>query len=427
MARQHALTLVTPVAAGRYDELNSKLMKMRADLSAGAFKEFEKIDTLHYARYVLLDEKHKFSNGKTQLVFSSDYDGSEDEHLTMIATKCADHLDQLYSLCEGYPAPGERTPATREKYLKKWSKKDAAFYIGAPGRTLKQIKQESRLRDYIWDFLNKGKWEGKTAKEVHETVRQHVFEQPEFGWAREQVQLSQVKWWNFVLLIGVSASLFWLIKWLLPAIVLAAVLWVVVLHFFFEKRDKPLGLTPSQLDPEHIRIMEEYEDFHNQNQFTQIIPMKGGWFRLMTIRLVLLYGKFRIKNEFVKGELMGIPTIHFARWVMLDNNKQVLLFSNFDGSWQQYLGDFIDKSGWGLTGIFSNTENFPVSRYLFWGGAYDEEHFLAWSRYYQIPSQIWYCAYPHLSIKNVNTNSIIRHELISNLNEEQAKTFLNRF
>jgi len=112
---------------------------------------------------------------------------------------------------------------------------------------------------------------------------------------------------------------------------------------------------------------------------------------------------------------------------MLDNDKQVIFFSNFDGSWQQYLGDFIDKSGWGLSGIFSNTANFPRTRYLFWGGAYDEEHFLAWARYTQITTHVWYTAYPHLSIKNVTTNSIIRHELMRDLNEAQAQTFLNRF
>ena len=126
---------------------------------------------------------------------------------------------------------------------------------------------------------------------------------------------------------------------------------------------------------------------------------------------------------------MGIPTIHFARWVILDGGRQVLFFSNFDGSWQQYLGDFIDKSGWGLTAIFSNTADFPRSRYLFWGGAYDEEHFLAWARHTQVPTQVWYSAYPQLSIKNVNTNSAIRHrELIKkDLDEQQAQTFLNRF
>jgi len=110
----------------------------------------------------------------------------------------------------------------------------------------------------------------------------------------------------------------------------------------------------------------------------------------------------------------------------MDGQKRMLFFSNFDGSWQQYLGDFIDKSGWGLTGIWSNTENFPRTRFLFTGGAYDEEHFLAWSRYYQIPTAVWYCAYPHLSIKNVMNNTFIRNELSLNANEKQAQQFLNR-
>ena len=121
---------------------------------------------------------------------------------------------------------------------------------------------------------------------------------------------------------------------------------------------------------------------------------------------------------------MGIPTIHFARWVLFDDNKRVLFFSNFDGSWQQYLGDFIDQSGWGLTGIFSNTKVFPKTKFLLTGGAYDEEHFLAWSRDSELPTQIWYSAYPSLSIKNVNNNSRIRSKLFQNLSEKQAKEFL---
>ena len=98
-------------------------------------------------------------------------------------------------------------------------------------------------------------------------------------------------------------------------------------------------------------------------------------------------------NVFVHGKLLNIPTIHFARWVLFDNNKHVLFFSNFDGNWQQYLGDFIDQSGWGLSGIFSNTVNFPKTRFMITGGAYDEEHFLAWSRSTQVPTQVWYSPY----------------------------------
>src|SRR3954469_11785754 len=121
MAKQGALTLVTPVIPGRRDELDNKLMKIRANHAAGAFKEFEKIDTLHYARFVLLEDK--LSNAKTNLVFSSDYDGTEDEHLAIIAERCADLIDELYGCCEGYLTLGERNTNNRKRYLKKWSVK----------------------------------------------------------------------------------------------------------------------------------------------------------------------------------------------------------------------------------------------------------------------------------------------------------------
>jgi hypothetical protein len=155
--------------------------------------------------------------------------------------------------------------------------------------------------------------------------------------------------------------------------------------------------------------------------------MKPGMMRLVTLQGLMLFAKALVKNLFVKGKLMGIPTIHFARWIMMDDNKHMLFFSNFDGSWQQYLGDFIDKSGWGLTGIWSNTVNFPKTNYLFTGGAYDAEHFLAWSRYYQIPTAVWYCAYPNLSIKNVMNNTYIRNELTDSPSEQTSAKFLKRF
>ncbi len=425
MMKQSALTLVTPVIPSKHDELDGILMKMRADHAAGMLGEFEKVGTMHYGRFVLLEGK--LSDAQTHLVFSSDYDGEESEHIRLICEVCPGMIDKLYSCCEGYPAPAERNTDSRAKYLRRWAYKDAAFYVGARGRSLKQIKQESELRDHIWEYLRVNNWEGKTAQEAHRIVRQHVLGQPEFSWVKEKISLPVLKWWNFALVFIIIGLALWL-SWIAVAAVVVFLLgWLVVLHHVYEKSDKRQDIKPSNIDDSFITNLEGYEDFQNQNQFTQIIPMKGGFMRRLTIHAVLLYGKFRILNEFVKGELMGIPTIHFARWVMLDGGKQVLFFSNFDGSWQQYLGDFIDKSGWGLTAIFSNTENFPKTRYLFWGGAYDEEHFLAWSRYYQIPTHVWYCAYPKLSIKNVNTNSIIRSELIRDLSEQEAQTFLNRF
>jgi hypothetical protein len=420
MTRQNPLTLVTPVKNGEHDNLDALLMKIRRELLNGLPQEFENLNTIHYARWILLEPKD--ADGKIQndvgvrLVFSSDFDGDESEHLTDISTKCARFIDEMYSYCEEYPASTERTPESRKNYLSRWRVKPSAFFAGAPGRTLPQIRQESELRNHIWNFIKSGNWNNKSVNEIHNAIKENVLATPGFEWAKEPTRIPAVRWLGMVFL-----GLILLI--LLPFIII----WVLIINFFLEPGDKPLGLTPSQVDGAHIKKLEEYEDLENQNQFTQVLIMKPGKMRLITLLGLMLFAKALIKNLFVNGKLMGIPTIHFARWVMIDNQKRMLFFSNFDGSWQQYLGDFIDKSGWGLTGIWSNTQKFPRTKFLFAAGAYDEEHFLAWSRYFQIPTSVWYCAYPHLSIKNVINNSYIRNELFRELNEKQAQQFLKRF
>ena len=153
--------------------------------------------------------------------------------------------------------------------------------------------------------------------------------------------------------------------------------------------------------------------------------MKPGRARLFTLGAFFLITRLLIRWLFVKGTLMGIPTIHFARWVQLDD-KRLLFFSNFDGSWTQYLGDFIDKSGWGLNAIFGNTRLFPRIWFLFFRGAYDEMHFLGWSRSTQIPTQVWYTASVDQSIQNIDDNTLIRNALSRDLGERQAQQFLSR-
>jgi hypothetical protein len=420
MTHQHPLTLVTPVREGEHDNLHALLMQMRRDVQAGISQSFETLGTIHYARWILLEPKdadgHPETDVGVRLVFSSNYDGEEDEHLTGLATLCASFIDQLYGHCEGYPSPASRTTANRKEYLSRWRVKESAFFVGAPGRTLPQIRQENELRNYVWSRINGGNWKDLSAREIHQTLKQDVLGKPNFQWARQSITIPGIRWLGMVLL-----GLILLV--LLPLIVI----WILLLHFLYERTDEPLGLTPSQVSGSHVKELEEYEDLANQNQFTQVLIMKPGKMRLITLKGLMLFAKALIGCLFVNGKLMGIPTIHFARWVMIDDQKRMLFFSNFDGSWQQYLGDFIDKSGWGLTGIWSNTMKFPRTKFLFTGGAYDEEHFLAWSRYFQIPTAVWYCAYPHLSIKNVINNSYIRNELFRDLDEEGARQFLQRF
>lgn len=420
MISQNPLTLLTPVRTDCIEKLNEILEKFKVGLNAGLNERFNQLGTLHYARWFILREdsfrdKTAFHIPE-RLVFSSNFDGSVEEQVIGLVTVFPEYFDELYECCEGYPEVAARNTESRKNYLMQWKVNANAFYVGAPGRSLQQIKQEDRLKNFIWNFINQHKWDGTTAVQIQKAIQQEVDKNPEFEWSKKQAPEKKINWPGMILM-----SLIILI--LLPVIII----WILILHFFYERRDTNCVDKRSQLNDDLVRRLEAYEDLFNQNQFTQVLVMKPGKVRLITVLALMLFARTLISNFFVKGKLMGIPTIHFARWVLIDDNKHMMFFSNFDGSWQQYLGDFIDKSGWGLTGIFSNTVNFPKTNFLFTGGAYDEEHFLAWSRGTQILTQVWYSAYHHLSIKNIVNNTLIRNELRKNLSEKQAQLFLKRF
>lgn len=424
MPSQHPITLVTPIAEGRLTDLRAKLRHIKAELSAEEEKArqriftrqpFETIGTIHYCRWLIIDEdipKGTSSLGDMpKLVFSSNFDGSVEDQLRGLCTDAGHFIDHIYAHCEGYPANPD--PEARYQYLNRWMIKPSAFYQGSRNRTVRQIRQESRLRNFIRDFLDQRNWDNNTSVTVHREIREAVLAQPEFAWVKDPITIPRVNWPGMVL-VGIVLLL------LLPLIIT----WILIIEFRYERRDSYFTLKRSQLDEAKIKTLEEYEDLEPQNQFSQLVTMKDGAMRLATYQAMMAFARVLIQLLFVKGKLMGIPTIHFARWVLFDNKKRVLFFSNFDGSWQQYLGDFIDQSGWGLTGIFSNTKNFPKAKFLLMGGAYDEERFLAWSRSTEVQTLLWYSAYPHLSIKNVNNNTRIRHLLVQDLSETEATQFL---
>lgn len=415
---ENPITIIAPVIPDQLDNLRRELHAVREKLIQNKHLEFENIGTIHYARWLIIDSDNQEGNPENQgpkLVFSSNFDGTANDQIRDLSTQAAELFDQIYQACEGYPKPGNRNPVSRIEYLSAHSVKAASFYRGSPNRSLKQIRNESRLRNFMRDTLDAENYQNLSAKQIQKALQAAVNAKPEFAWAKDETALPKVNWFGMVV-TGIVLLI------LSPLIILL----ILVIQFFYERKDTYFTLKRNEINDNKIEVLESYEDLEHQNQFSQLVVMKPGMMRLFTFKLLMTFSKVLIKFLFVEGQLMGIPTIHFARWVLFDNNKRVLFFSNFDGSWQQYLGDFIDKSGWGLTGIFSNTTNFPKTRFLFTGGAYDEEHFLAWSRFTEIQTQVWYNAYPKLSIKNVNNNSYLRHMLYKDLSEHKAHEFLKR-
>ena len=124
---------------------------------------------------------------------------------------------------------------------------------------------------------------------------------------------------------------------------------------------------------------------------------------------------------------MGIPSIHFAHWSLIDDGRRLLFLSNYGGSWGNYLDDFIDKASTGLSGIWSNTTDFPPTRFLVLDGSRDGPRFKSFARSKQSATRVWYSTYPDLTVQNIDHNSAMREDLFTPLDETAVRSWLHRF
>ncbi|MEO6397709.1 MAG: hypothetical protein ABIP13_04510, partial [Tepidiformaceae bacterium] len=125
-----------------------------------------------------------------------------------------------------------------------------------------------------------------------------------------------------------------------------------------------------------------------------------------------------------RGVLTGVKSIHAARWVFLDDYHQMVFSSNYDGSLENYMDDFIDKVSWGLNAVFSNGVGYPRTNWLVRNGATDEQAFKSYIRTKQRVSEVWYTAYGDLTTLNIANNARIRAGLHGQLTEAAAATWL---
>jgi hypothetical protein len=181
------------------------------------------------------------------------------------------------------------------------------------------------------------------------------------------------------------------------------------------------------------RELADFEDQVTQNQLTHIVEIKPGLFRYATLVTVMYAIDLLARIHFVRGNLAGITSIHFARWVILKDRwskgrkrHRLLFFSNYDGSWESYLGEFVDRASNGLTAVWSNCVGFPRARHLIRAGARDEEAFKQWARNHQIRTQVWWSGVPDSTVQNVLDDLTVRRYLAGGLGDDEIQGWLRK-
>lgn len=142
-----------------------------------------------------------------------------------------------------------------------------------------------------------------------------------------------------------------------------------------------------------VTQLEAIENIFQQNQFTVLARIKPGY--LWLLKLVLFLTTYVNRYLWPVGQITGLYTIYTFHWILINNGRYVIGFSNYDGSMENYVGDFLDKFGTGLDAYFKNCVGYPD------GGIRQVPQFLSWVRQNQLYCQLYYSAYPHQNVLNI--------------------------
>jgi len=397
--KQNAITVIVPIKKGQDSRLEKILTQIGKDVMGSKDNQsvvFSKSPSTHFARWAIL-RNNELTEDQTidpRLFFSSNFDGDLNDYLKELVQVMGPGMDPIWSKCVGYPPKASKNAAKFTRFIEDHAVKNQAFFNGFPGVTVKDILSSIRVREVVNRILD------------NSGARQYLSLMLELLFAMQQRKAPsspmRVQRPNIAELHG-QPPLAWFPKFM----------------------EGLVGLSHGQSNPNsQVRAATNVTSIEDkagvvQNQMTAITPIKPrmwprlalriwlvgviNWFRRFLMLLdrpgllwwVLKHVLFFLPEAGPRGQLNGITTIHFARWAIIDKGKNLLFESNYDGSWEKYIDDFVDLSAFGMNMIWANCVGYPT------GGCRDIESFKAYIRKSQLPTQVFYSAYPQETVNNI--------------------------
>lgn len=414
---------------------------------------FADLPGVHFASVVVFDGPagDVANTFPRYVVLESCIDGAVDEYLEALvfAPKRRAALATLFSRCRGFdevrrhPPDSEHHRIALFTYLKEHVLEPELFHIGSPGLRVDHITSGDALRLAFDREIRSGNLAHEPPLRVADEMRRRLrvpdsstrtdwhldlrtTESRKYAWFSDRV----VRWpsrllrWGklglatIALVVAAIALVYW--AWtstLLRTVILGGIAVSVAIWWVSRRLQKERK--PPEIDPEALNALKELEDQGLHNHMASLVLLKPGLFRRIAIRVVLRGLNLVYRTWFTDvtpGRLMGLPTIHFAQWSIVplttgDDDgprREALLFlSNYDGSWESYLDDFLSHLLYpGVIAIWSHAETSP--RPL------DGRIFKRWARTRMTPSVSWYnTRYPRLSVSNIQNNERLRLGLFS--------------
>lgn len=394
-ARHQALTVVAPIEPGAERALEERLRE-----SASALRRaLARSATTHFARWVILPppgaEDGRVDDARPLLVFESNFDGELDAHVAELRACLGPLLDGAFRGVQGFP--GSEDVAALTAFFRASSRRSAALLAGHAGLSVSVVRGDAALR---------------AALDARLLDLSRSSDSSALGLARELQRTARAVARERGLELGADSPR------RAPARVARPleVLLVLGLSWFFELGEGLARHRQPSFEAPALRArrdaLSEEEDRVAQNALTHLVAVKPGRYRAFALKVMLPV-----------AEALGLPATHFARWVLLADGR-LLFLSSYDGSSEAYLSALISRAAKRLTMVWSHTRWFPKTRFSSFGGVRRAAAFKAWLRAHQVPTQVWYSAYPQLSVPEVLKNAKIRALLGGELSESSATELL---
>lgn len=420
MTPQSNLMVLAPVAVGRAPELRQLLASMNRSPGLvdpqNALVPFGQLSPVHFARFIVLEDLTTNDvvayglapgNYPIYLAFMADFDGGREAFIAELVRIAGEGLRRIFSYCEAF---SQNTDLA--SWIAAHNVSIATNYVNWISRTSRQVSEEAALHTALAGYVlqNAAGLAGTQPQEVHERLRQYIRSEQQAGRLSLTPAAPTPLGWrirNLLHLVGVPLVLLLL----LPLLFVYLPFFLIMLRR--DENSDPV-IAP-RVDLEHANQLALLEDHDVTNQFTVIGTLKPGWFRRSTLVFLLWVVNWTTRHIYDRGRLARVSTIHFARWVFMDDKKRLVFASNYDASLEGYMDDFINKVGFGLNLVFGNGVGYPRTRFLILDGAKDEQKFKYMLRRHELPTDVWYNAHPGLTALDRHRNTMIREGLEQDL------------
>lgn len=393
------LTVLAPIKPDAVPALRQVLREIGDDVTAKRLPpggrphvDFSRSRTIHFARFAILADPDRGPD-RARLLYAAVYDGSLEAHageLLMLSTD----FDAIWSTLEGYTGRDGFV-----EFLHGHSHEPAAYYVAFPRETLLSIRsalgavddgvaggtadlvaRQAPAPSAIVRLAAGIRWTLRAAPIVVDLPRAMVrygFLDVYRGALRILACLDR-----YPLFRGIN----WLTRNRLPPRRSA------FSSVGFETSAAPSPLAPGDEIPSDADPRFR-EDVVSQNQLTVVTVIADGGAN--RVRAVMSAIDSYAKRLAPPGSLIGISTIHFVRWLVIDNGRRLMMISDYDGSWESYIDEFAEMILSGLDAIWETAAGYPPD------GARDLPAFKWFLRSHQVPAEIFFSAYPRDTVLTI--------------------------